>query len=147
MSATDQVGLADELIDATGLRWMIAESLVPRRKPVALDIGERPAFERNDELVHIGMIEVAADEFILLVRASPPAHHLRRPKPALYPRKIGRRHRAEGIGAGHGQLCRVSMVTLRLVKTQMSAAMSSERRTIASASLSESIRARAAASA
>ena len=73
MTAADHVGLADELIDAARCLRMVAKPLVPGRKPVALEIGKWPAVDRDDELVHVRMIEIAADERILLVRISPPA--------------------------------------------------------------------------
>src|SRR5262249_15734528 len=114
---------------------------------VALEIAEVPAVRRDDVLVHRGLTEVAADQRILLGRVAPPFPDMRFGEPDFDHRQIGGRHVPERISARHAQPLLVPMVTLRLVKTQMSAAISSARRTMASASLSESISARAAASA
>src|ERR1700739_3836020 len=97
MSAADHLGLADELIDAAGVPRLLAKARVPGREPVALDIGEGPAIELDDELVHVGMVEVATDQLILLVRLAPPAHDLWRNEPALDHRQVVSRHGPEGI--------------------------------------------------
>src|SRR6185437_10674093 len=112
MSAADHFALADKLIDAARLPWLLAKARVPGRQPVALDIGERPAIELDDELIHVGMIEIARDQLILFVRFAPPAHHLRRREPALDHRQIVARHGSEGVRRHGWPLGKVSMVTL-----------------------------------
>src|ERR1700756_4457397 len=97
MSAADHLRLADELINAARVPWLLAKARVPGREPVALDIGEGPAIELDDELVHVGMVEVARDQLILLVRLAPPAHDLRRNEPALDHRQIVLRQGSEGV--------------------------------------------------
>src|ERR1700722_14817813 len=101
MSAADHLGLADELIDAACVPSLLPKAWVPCRESVALDIGERSAIELDDELVHVGMVEVARDQLILLVRLAPPAHDFRRYEPALDHRQVVSRHGPEGV-SGHG---------------------------------------------
>jgi hypothetical protein len=43
---------------------------------VTLDVAEGKIARRDNELIHIGMVEIAAHQGILLVRLSPPARHL-----------------------------------------------------------------------
>src|SRR5258707_824579 len=133
MAASDHIGLADELIDAARGGRLRPKTLIPGRERIALDIGERPAVDRDDKLVHVRVIEIAAYQRILFVRISPPARYLRRLQPMADQGKVGGRHGAESINPRHQSCsmaqppCKVSMVRLRLVKTQMSAAISSAR--------------------
>src|SRR6185437_6691051 len=104
MSAADESRLADELIDAARVLWLRAKALVPRRQPVTLDVGERLSLESDQELVHVGMIEVAADELILLAGIAPPAHDLRRLQPAHNQRQIGFGQRPKRVRRRHDSL-------------------------------------------
>src|ERR1700761_1689047 len=101
MSAADQIGLADELIDAARPCRLLAKTLVPSRERVALEIGERPAVAGDDELIHIGMGEVASHELILLIRVAPPAPYLQRVQPVPDQHEVGARHRTKGVIRSH----------------------------------------------
>ena len=65
-------------VDAAGLGRVRAEAAVPGAERVALDVAEGMAVKADNELVHVGMIEVAADQLVLLIRLPPPAHNFRR---------------------------------------------------------------------
>src|SRR5690242_19418310 len=62
VATPDHVGLADELIDAKRQSWLLPEPGIPGAQPVALQIGEWMFPESHDELVHVGMIKIAANE-------------------------------------------------------------------------------------
>ena len=61
VAASEHVGLADELIEAAGAHGLRAEADMPIADLIALQIGERPAVEADDELRQVRMVEVAAD--------------------------------------------------------------------------------------
>src|SRR3954467_11434169 len=90
MALPDHAGLADELIDATRPRRLRTETLVPDAKRIAFKIGEGMIVDGDDELLHVRVIEIATDQCILLVRLTPPAHDIRRFKPAPDQREIAR---------------------------------------------------------
>src|SRR5262249_25691153 len=98
---------------------------------------------RYDELVHRRLRKVLAHQGELLAGIAPPLPDVRRGQPTTHQRQVGGRHRDKLVTWHHS----FSIVTLRLVETQMSAAMSIALGTIASASSGPSIIARAAASA
>src|SRR5664279_61111 len=97
MAASYHARLADKLIDATCPRRLCPEPLIPGGKCIALNVCEGMIVDGDDELVHIGMVEIPADQRVLFVRRSPPAHHLRRVEPSARGRPAsvgGRRNRA-----------------------------------------------------
>src|ERR1700722_7945532 len=101
VTAPDHVRYADKLVDATRVGWMRAESLIPGAERIALDITERLIIQRDNELIHIGVIEVAAHQSILFVGLSPPAHDFRRLEPAPDRREVTGRHRTEDVSRRH----------------------------------------------
>src|SRR5205814_1404115 len=106
---------ANELIKTTRIRWLWTQAGIPGAQIVTLQIGKLSRIGRDNELRHIGMIEIAADEFELLRRVVPPLADMRRSEPSLDRRQVGGRHRAERVGRHAQPPCNVSMVTLRLV--------------------------------
>jgi hypothetical protein len=66
MTAIEHVGLANELIETARPRWLWTQTGIPGAQLVTLQISKFPRIGRDDELRHIGMIEIAVDEFELL---------------------------------------------------------------------------------
>src|SRR5436305_14968742 len=97
MAAPDHSGLADELVDAAGVGRMRAQASVPGAQGVALEVAEWLAVKSDNELIHIGMVEVAGDQPVLIIRLPPPGHDVRRFEPAPDHCKIAGRHRPKGI--------------------------------------------------
>src|SRR6266849_8477849 len=74
-----------------------SEACVPFRQIITLKVTKGIAGHRKDVLIHRRLIEVAADQGILLVRIAPPFPDMRQSQPMLDERKIGCGHRAENI--------------------------------------------------
>src|SRR5665213_1728144 len=55
MALSDHGGLADELIDTAGGLRLRPKTLVPGAERVALDVAERLAAGRDNELIHVGI--------------------------------------------------------------------------------------------
>src|ERR1700686_4664071 len=115
MTAIKHIRFANDLIETARPRWLWTQNGIPGAQIVELQISKFPRIGRDDELRHIGMIEIAADEFELLRRVVPPLVDMRRSEPSLDRRQGGGRHRAERVGRHAQPPCNVSMVTLRLV--------------------------------
>ena len=73
VAAVEHVRLADELVEAARAGRLRAERLTFQAlEVVALQIGERTAPLPHDELLHVRMTEIAADQLELLGRVMPP---------------------------------------------------------------------------
>src|SRR5215471_5315052 len=150
MTTIQHVWFADELVDATSAGRLSAEaSTIPGPWVVTLQVGERPALTRDDELIHCRFVEIGADQIELLICATPPSDDVWFAEPSPNQRQVVDGHRTKLVHATPNSqaLFSDSMVTLRLVNTQISAAISSDLRTMASASSGPSSRARAEANA
>ena len=97
MAAPEHVGFADELVQPPRSLGLRSETDVPVADLIALQIGERPAIDADDELREIWMIEIAADEYQRL-GVVPPFGDMRLSKLTLHHRQVIRCHRPEGIG-------------------------------------------------
>jgi hypothetical protein len=125
----------------------------PGARVVGLNVADRLAVELHQEAIDSRLVDMVLD----VPKASAgEVYHRATCGSRSHLARIGKSERdsatnsnpEEAVPAVMGQAAdNVSTVTLRLVKTQISAAMSSDRRTIASASSGPSISARAAASA
>src|ERR1700730_8881399 len=89
MAAADHLRLADELVDSARAGGVRSKTLVPAAQRVALDVTEPLVAKGDNKLIHIRMIEIAADQRILLLRIAPPTHHFGRLQPAPDQCKIG----------------------------------------------------------
>src|ERR1700730_9839655 len=112
---TQHGGVADELIVAARPCRLRTEADIPGAQIITLQIGEISRVQSYDELCHVRMAEIPADELELLSRIVPPLADMRRLEPSLDRRQVGGGHRAERVGRHAQPLCSVSMVTLRLV--------------------------------
>src|ERR1700733_1254998 len=101
MAAAGHCGFAYELVVTAGGLRLRPKTFVPGAERIALDVAERFCSGRDDELIHVGMLEIAADQFILFIGVTPPAHHFRRLQPAPDHRQMSPRYRMEGVSGRH----------------------------------------------
>ncbi len=66
MTAIEHIRFANKLIKTTRTRRLWTQTGIPGAQLVALQIRKLSRIRRDNELRHIGMIEIAADEFELL---------------------------------------------------------------------------------
>jgi len=78
MTAAQHVGLADKLIETARALGLRAEAGIPGAEIVTLQVGKFPRVGADDELGHVRIGKIAADELELLRRIVPPLRDMRR---------------------------------------------------------------------